>query len=211
MSCYRVRPKAAPLESLGRDTIGGRPILARGQIWPRCLSCSARMTFFFQLDLPRDLELFGGHHLVAFHCTNHDHSWLPPDIERLPTRFWEGTAANGPSFWQFLVNRPGPEQVGEPEPRLAPASLAVTPMTDAAPDGRGLQLFKIGGTPSWAQDAERYRCACGAHMHYLCQVPEGFEFDGDAGPYQLFAGSEVYLHHCGNRCDPRAVWPVCQS
>lgn len=210
MSCYRVRPKAAPLESLGRDTIGGRPILARGQVWPRC-HCGARMTFFFQLDLPPDLELFGGHHLAAFQCIAHADTWHPPDIARLPTRFWEGTAANGPAFWQVLVNRPGPEITLEPEPRLAPAILAIGAMNDAAPDGRGLQLFKIGGTPSWAQDAERYRCACGAHMHYLCQVPEGFEFDGEGGPYQLFAGSEVYLHHCGNRCDARAVWPVCQS
>jgi hypothetical protein len=171
------------------------------------------MVFFFQLDLPPDIELFGGHHLLVFQCPIHAAAVQPPDIARLPTRFWEGTPSNGPAFWQCVVNRPSPEITLEPETRLAPAALSIAPMTDAAPDGRGLQRFKIGGTPSWAHDEERYRCACGAHMHYLAQVPEGFEFaaGADAEPLTLFAGHEVYFHHCGNRCDPRAVWPVCQS
>ena len=211
MSCYRVRPRAASLAELGRDTIGGRPILARGQVWPRC-HCDAPMTFFFQLDLPPDIDLFGGHHLLVFQCPRHGAALEPPDIARLPTRFWEGTPGNGPAGWRVLINRPGPEITGDPEPRLAPAALAIAPMHDAAPDGRGLQLFKIGGTPSWAGDAERYRCACGAHMHYVCQVPEAFAFAGtDGDEHVLFGGQEIYFHHCGNRCDPRAVWPVCQS
>jgi len=213
MSCYRVRPRRAPPEALGRNTIGGRPILARGQVWPRC-HCDARMVFFFQLDLPPGLPLFGGHHLLVFQCAEHAASWLPPDIERLPTRFWEGDPNNGPASWSILVNRPAPELTLEPEPRLAAAALTVTPMTEAAPDGRGLPVFKLGGVPSWAGEVERYRCSCGAAMHFVGQIPEQYEFaapdDDDRLPLTLFGGHEVYLHACGNRCDPRAVWPICQ-
>ncbi|MGW3761526.1 SMI1/KNR4 family protein [Streptomyces sp. NPDC005131] len=49
--------------------------------------------------------------------------------------------------------------------------------------------------PSWAQDPEFYRCACGADLVYLCQVPEGMEFAVHPGqpeqPYSI--GADTWL------------------
>ena len=82
-------------------------------------------------------------------------------------------------------------------------------------------MFKVGGTPSWAQDPEYYRCACGADLMYLCHVPEGMEFAVHPGQpeqpyslgdsYGLFLSNEVYLLACPAHCDPAAVWPVNQN
>jgi hypothetical protein len=122
-----------------------------------------------------------------------------------------------------LLNPPGPSTTAPlADPFLEPAALGLVPYQDAAPDGRGHQLFKLGGTPSWAQDPERYRCACGAEMRYLAQVPENFgfikqeeapeqpdAFDDDS--YGLFLGNEVYFHACAARCHPGAVWPINQN
>jgi hypothetical protein len=100
--------------------------------------------------------------------------------------------------------------------------LTLHPFTDTPDaDGIGAQTFKVGGTPSWAQYPEHYRCACGAEMVYLCQVPENLDFavnpgqpeqaDSDGSDiYGLFLGNEVYLLACPAHCDPAAVWPVTQ-
>ena len=50
-----------------RNSVGGWPFLDAGQKWPECF-CGERMTLFFQLDIPQDLESFGGDHLLVFHC-----------------------------------------------------------------------------------------------------------------------------------------------
>ncbi|MFD8916006.1 hypothetical protein [Streptomyces sp. NPDC059575] len=90
-------------------------------------------------------------------------------------------------------------------------------------DGRLVpRYWDVGGTPSWAQYPEFYRCACGADLVYLCQVPEGMEFAVHPGlpeqpysvgadTYGLFLGNENYLLACPAHCDPAAVWPVNQN
>lgn len=79
-----------------------------------------------------------------------------------------------------------------------------------------------GRSPSWAQDDEYYRCACGADLVYVCLVPEGMEFAIHPGQperpyslraetYWLFLGNEVYLLACPAHCDPAAVWSMNQN
>ncbi|MGW3100376.1 hypothetical protein [Streptomyces sp. NPDC001100] len=122
--------------------------------------------------------------------------------------------------WRVLLQRHATQPTAETEPSLRALPLTLRPFTDTSDaDGIGAQEFKVGGAPSWAQFPEYYRCACGADMVYLCQVPEntGFAvrpgrpeqpYGGGTDTYELFLGTEVYLLACPARCDPAALWPV---
>jgi hypothetical protein len=81
--------------------------------------------------------------------------------------------------------------------------------------------FKVGGQPIWRQWPDILRCACGAPMDFVCQVPEDYPFPRDAGApeqpdspsdetYVLFLGNAAYLFACRARCSPFAVWVTTQ-
>lgn len=197
-----------------RDGIGGAPILREGQEWPVC-QCGERMVLFFQLDVRAEygLPFAAGSHLLAFMCWKHGDANLPPapGTKRLPDGY-------GGTTWRFLLNKPGAEVTLAEEPHLKPATFQATEQDD----GGGVQGFKVGGAPSWAQDPERYRCSCGADMAFVCQVPANFRFltreDQPEQPgwfssddWVLFLGNETYVFACTAQCRPDAVWPVNQN
>jgi hypothetical protein len=69
--------------------VGGRPFLNDGQEWPECF-CGERMALFFQLDMPADMEPFGGDHLLVFHCGAHNEASAPVMANgRLVPRYWD--------------------------------------------------------------------------------------------------------------------------
>lgn len=222
VAAYAIGVGVQPLDHPERDSIGGWPFLDVGQGWPACF-CGERMVLFFQFDVPGDVEQFGGSHLLVFHCREHnDASGPPDDCGQLAPAFWNAPQPPYPApFWRVLL-QDGSVLTSQHEPRVQARALTVRRFQDE-PDawGRGAQLFKVGGAPSWAQGAESYQCACGAELRYLCQVPENMEFttlpDAPEQPYsmpdayQLFLGNEVYLLACPKRCDPAAVWPVNQN
>jgi hypothetical protein len=224
-AAYAVEVGTEPLAGPGRNSVGGWPFLAEGQEWPECF-CGERMALFFQLDLPSDLGPFGGDHLAVFYCRMHNDAAFPPLAEgrRLAKRFWDAPQPPEPGpFWRLLLQRGAALSAAEPEPSVCALPLTLHPFIDD-PDERGIgsQTFKVGGTPSWAQDPESYRCACGTDLVYLCQVPENWEFDVYPGQpeqpcsfgadtYNFFLGNEVYLLACPEHCDPAAVWPVNQN
>src|SRR5882672_822933 len=80
-----------------RSSIGGYPILAEGQEWPKCKICSEHQVLFFQLDIIEQFELpfKTGSHLSAFMCINHDEPIKPPlwpkYSGRLPDNYWDYT------------------------------------------------------------------------------------------------------------------------
>ncbi|MEU8959541.1 hypothetical protein AB0C93_35235 [Streptomyces sp. NPDC048518] len=199
----------------GTSTATRTPVPAHP--WPTCF-CGRRMALFFQLDVPPDIAYFGGDHLLVFHCRTHNDA-SDPDVTdggRLAPRFWHAPQPNYPSpFWRvLLLPAPEPQVVTKPdpdaEPSLRPLPLTLQPFEDTpGPYGCGAQVFKVGGIPSWAQSPEQYRCACGADLAYLCQVPEGMEFGDETDA--LFLGNEIYLLACPDHCDPAAVWPVNQN
>ncbi|MDH2394004.1 hypothetical protein QCN29_35710 [Streptomyces sp. HNM0663] len=208
-----------------RNSVGGWPFPGDGQEWPECF-CGERMVLFFQLDLPADLGPFGGDHLMVFHCRAHNDASDPQlaDDGRLVPRYWDAPQPPYPHpFWRVLLQRAAALPAAEVEPSLRALPLTLRSFTDAAAgQERGAQGFKVGGTPSWAQFPEYYRCACGTELVYVCQVPEDMEFATHAGQpeqpysvaidtYNLFLGNEVYLLACPARCDPAAVWPVNQN
>ncbi|MBM7494241.1 hypothetical protein JOD64_005463 [Micromonospora luteifusca] len=207
-----------------RNSVGGWPFLDDGQEWPECF-CGERMALFFQLDIPPDVEIFGGDHLLVFHCRAHNDASEPESANgRLVPRYWDAPHPPYPRpFWRVLLQRHAVLPAAEAEPSVRALPLTLRPSMDTLNSrGLGAQHFKVGGTPSWAQDPEYYRCACGADLVYVCQVPEGMEFAVHPGQpeqaysiradsYWLFLGNEVYLLACPAHCDPAAVWPVNQN
>ncbi|WP_244210920.1 hypothetical protein [Amycolatopsis kentuckyensis] len=186
-----------------RDTIGGHPILPASESWPAC---------------PSDNEAVG----------------IEGIRDQLPERYWDVPPVWGDPgrFWRILLHRDGTEPADDVEQHLRPYRLSLRPGTeevtawqpDYDPVERrvGRSEFKIGGVPSWAQDPESYRCACGAEMVYLCQVPIDMDFEKQAnqpeqpdscssGYYGLFLGNEVYILACPAHCHPAAAWPVTQN
>ncbi|MFF3893904.1 hypothetical protein ACFYY3_12070 [Streptomyces sp. NPDC001812] len=218
---YEIEIGTEPLERPARNSVGGWPYFDDGQEWPRCF-CGARMALFFQLDLPDDIEFFGGEHLSVFHCAHHHDASDPVTADdRLVPRFWEAPQPPFPgSFWRVLLQRDPGVPEAEPEPAVRALPLSLRPFVDT-PEGPFGAHFKVGGTASWAQYPEYYRCACGMEMAFVCQIPEGWEFGVRPGApvqpysirddaYLLFLGNEVYLLACPARCDPAAVFPVNQ-
>ncbi|GAA3125361.1 hypothetical protein [Streptomyces echinatus] len=224
LPAHAVEVGTEPLDRPARNSVGGRPFLDGSQDWPECF-CGERMALFFQLDLPPDLGPFGGDHLLVFHCRAHNDAAEAPYADgRLVPRYWEAPQPPYPGpFWRVLLQRRATDPFPEAEPSVRALPLTLRPFVDT-PDTRGIgaQAFKVGGTPSWAQDPEHHRCACGTDLVYLCQVPEGMEFAVHPGQpeqpyslgddsYWLFLGNEVYLLACPAHCDPAAVWPVNQN
>ncbi|WP_198659054.1 hypothetical protein [Nocardiopsis sp. FIRDI 009] len=220
-AAYTIEIGAEPLEWPSRNSVGGWPFLDEGQEWPECF-CGERLVLFFQLDLPQDLGPFGGDHLLVFHCRAHNEVADPElsDDGRLAPRYWDDP---NESFWRVLLQRRAVRPSAESEPSLRARPLTLRPFTDTLNErGKGAQIFKVGGTPSWAQDPKHYQCACGAELVYVCQVPEDMGFavvpgqpeqpdSGAEGHYDLFLGNEVYLLACPEHCDPAVVWPVNQN
>lgn len=203
-----------------RNTIGGWPLLAAGEPWPACF-CGVRMVFFFQVEIPADIPLFGGDHLLAFQCPVHDEVAIPL-ARQLPERYWDTLVDpyDGP-FWRILI-RPAGEPAAEEDPLVEPHRLDVRRDVEVVDGDCGRQGFKIGGVASWAQYPESYRCACGTELVFLAQVPENWGFDmwpmkdkdvhGTSDDQaHLFLGNEIYILACPARCHPEAAWPVPQN
>jgi hypothetical protein len=101
-------------------------------------------------------------------------------------------------FYELLLHRPNtPETVHSPDSILLPQHLRFMRRAEVPdPEGvslqenptypgvsfsvgelvGGIQEFKVGGQPSWAQTPEVHRCCCRAEMRLLCQVPENWPF-----------------------------------
>lgn len=204
-----------------RNTIGGWPLLAEDEPWPRCY-CGEPMVFFFRVDIPAGIPAFGGDHLLVFQCPVHDEVAVPAG-RQLPERYWDTgcTPYDGP-FWRILLRGPGVPAVQD-DRHMEPYRLVLRQDREAVDGGgRGRHGFKIGGVASWAQFPEELRCACGNDLVLLAQVPENWGFDmwpmkdkdvhGTSDEQaQLFLGNEVYILACPGRCHPEALWPVLQN
>nr|CTQ89030.1 hypothetical protein [Kibdelosporangium sp. MJ126-NF4] len=218
---YLVEVQAGSAEPGDRNTIAGSPILPPDQPWPEC-TCGERMMLFFQLDIPGDIPSFGGDHLLVFQCPAHNEDIVDQGeyTRQLPERFWadpEMVHPPGHASWRILICRTG-EPTADADRHLVSHRLTVRRDEEQIHHRRdgsvaGRREFKIGGVPSWIQEAERFRCCCGIEMEYLCELEENFDFaripgtDGD-DPVLLLLGNEVYILACPAHCDPAAAWPV---
>jgi len=237
-----LRPVSGP--ATPRDSIGGPSVLPEGVDAPSC-SCGCRMILFFKFDVASTfgLPFLSGSHFSIFMCPVHNEA-----VEQigpyLPERFWDHMRSYSgvPRFFRAFLHAPGRAQrIQQIESPLVHHSLTfdraqeVLVSGDAAcsvPEHPGVsssleqisadQSFKVGGQPSWLQDAVRPVCCCGAPMTFLCQVPSDYEFFKTEGApeqpnspasdsYVLFLGNASYFFACTNQCSPLAVYPVLQN
>jgi hypothetical protein len=214
-----------------RSSVGGRPHLAAGEAWPTCRTHGVPLVLFFQIDAAdAGAPLRKGEHLLVFQCPqwNDIPEFAPVKPgEPLPDAFWDA----GEGHYAFLLNTDASQVLGSAEKNLTHSAMtfqeapeetqAITPKR-GEPFTIGRRAFKVGGTPSWAQGPQTYRCRCGADMELLVEVPLNFIFpktkEAPEQPgtysdteYMLFLGNETYLFGCTKRCDPRAVFAVVQN
>lgn len=226
-SAYLIEVGSEPAGPDARNTVGGRPVLDVGLSWPSC-DCGERMVLFFQVDVPADLPVFGGDHLLMFQCRKHNDANYPAKDPQLPDRFWDAPPGGQLRFWQIFVHR-GSTPAAEPDPYLQPRPLILRRVEERVDEhGDGVAGFKLGGVPRWVQEPEHYICRCGADMVQLCQVPADFAFakrpgqpDQPSEPhrpdtftndeYILFLGNRVYIVACPEHCHPAAAWPALQG
>lgn len=213
-----------------RSSVGGRPHLPAGQAWPQCRTHGVPLVLFFQVDAADGgAPLRAGEHLLVFQCPQwNDIPELAPGKpgDALPDGFWDA----GEGHYAFLLNTDA-GNVLDLEQNLTHSAMKFEEKPDETtqvtpkrgqPFTVGARAFKVGGTPSWAQGPQAYRCRCGADMELLVEVPLNFIFpktkEAPEQPgtysdteYLLFLGNETYLFGCTKRCDPRAVFAVVQN
>ncbi|MFN8611709.1 MAG: DUF1963 domain-containing protein [Vulcanimicrobiota bacterium] len=124
------RPCYAPLFELGEPIgqLGGSPMLAHGEEWPRCGACQQRMHLICQLDLshlPTSQPLPNQGWLQLFYCTangcNPARPWGPFSCNALARRLEQGVLSSedppSPQYpvraitgWLALTDYPGWEE-----------------------------------------------------------------------------------------------------
>jgi len=200
-------------------SMGGNPMLPRGELAPECRRCGRKMILFFQFDLEErfGLPLAAGSHLVVMMCPvcNEIPSFVRYAEGILPAAFWRETEGH---FFAALY-APDDER-GEVE---TPAILERFDLSFERVGGRdSAERLTVGGEPSWIQAPERYSCACGAPLSFVCQLSENFRFPKradapeqpdsfSADDYCLFLGNETYVFACSKGCSPRAIWITVQG
>jgi hypothetical protein len=211
-----------------RATIGGQPILPDDQPWPTCRLCKAEMIFFFQFDLQKnfDLPLKSLSHLLVFMCPIHND--IPTQLvegneQQLPEEYWRKSFGH----YALLLNKPGAKETArQTDEHIAKRVVTFSEAEeDVDWDGhmeRGTAGFKVGGVPHWHYEAEYTRCACGAEMIFLCQLPAGFSFPtrksapeqpdtAASKAYQLFLGRPTYIFACKVQCTAYSLYAVTQD
>jgi len=216
-------------KAVHRDSIGGYPVLAQDQEWPVCGLCRTKLVLFFQLDLQKkfDLPLKSGSHLSVFMCPIHNDA--PSDSitenDQLPEEYWTKTYGH----YRLIMNHPRLKEgarAAEPDQFLTHQQLEFVQLEEEIDwDGvveRGIVGFKVGGVPSWRDTPEYNRCACGAEMIFVCEIPAEYPFlKTDSAPvqpdglsrsaYHLFLGLETYIFVCKDICTPNSLWAVSQA
>lgn len=208
----------------GRDAIGGAPLLEAREP-ASCSLCHRTMVPFLQLDIRVEfgLPFKPGSHLIVMMCSFHNEI---PELfsERdLPPGFWH----QGDGHYLLRLYEPSIALLPRAaDVHLQPAALsfelAPEQVTNVEDWLVGSEGFKIGGTPSWAQDPEFHICCCGSEMAFIGQIPRDHAFPKvasapeqpdsfSADDYCLFLGNETYLFACPRQCHPGAVVPVLQN
>jgi hypothetical protein len=211
-----------------RATLGGAPLVPAGEKWPECRLCKAPMIFFFQFDLPKtfDLPLKSGSHLLVFMCPVHNDvptQLVESNEEQLPEEYWTKSFGH---YWLMLHKPSKDERPMAVDKHIAARALQFDQSEEQIDwDGRmerGSTGFKVGGVPEWTGDMQYTRCACGAEMVFVCQVPPNFGFpkrkSAPVQPasitdenYNLFLGRPTFIFACKEQCTPYSLYAVTQD
>jgi hypothetical protein len=139
---------------------------------------------------------------------------MPPDLT-LPQSWLE---AEAPSSYRIIVNPPTAREVAHPpDPIMREQHVTFSSAKETLGKGLngsvGKRKFKIGGIPHWIQPPTYPKCACGAPMGFVMQVPTT-ELPGWAtvdNPTPPFAGGlDSFIFACVAQSHPYAAMMVVQ-
>ena len=213
----RLQPSAqdVAVEAAARD-VRWSPDHGRGTTLARLpLLRAASRSLYLQFDIEDrfDLAFPAGSHVLVFHC---------PTCEAVPLGFWrQGDEWLKPDYralYRIIVNPPGAREfLHEIDPRIVEQRVTFAKRKERVTknlDGPvGVEEVKIGGLPHWVQPPDYPRCACGAAMGFLLQVPAMKNADwkqeqSDAMPWG--GGLDTFVFACTRPCSPYAAVMVSQ-
>jgi predicted DNA-binding WGR domain protein len=205
-------------DSHPRATSGGQPILAVGQPWPVCGFCDGGpLGLYLQFDIEERflLPFLPGSHFLLFHCTQCD---ALPDMPRdliLPASWLD---AGHESSYRIILNPPSAQEVAHSaDPRMLEQRITFSSskekisQTLVGPVGR--EKVKVGGLPRWVQPPIYPKCACGAPMGFVFQVPAnhrpGWRTRDTVAP-PFVAGLDAFVFACSVQSHPYAAMMMVQ-
>lgn len=222
---YQVEVTDESATSDDRDTIGGAPQLSTSQPHPRCKLCGEQMVLFLQFDIREEfgLPFKPGSHLLAFMCPQHnDASITSAEKSPLAPAFWD----HEDHFSLLLLPPESSAPRAEIDHHIQPRRIRFVKTTEQVDDDgeikRGMEGFKVGGTPGWINYAPAPKCSCGGSMRFVTQIPENFGFRQTAtapeqpnsfsrSEYCFLLGNAVYIMACDKQCNPRSVIAICDN
>ena len=190
--------------------------MAAGQPWPLCNYCDTPLSLCLQFDVEEahQLAFALGSHLLLFHCRE-DH--IPPTFDgpQIPAAWLEPEFR---SSCRIILNPPGGhEAIYEPDPTVEEQHLGFSAAKEKL--GRGLDgpvgvgKVKLGGVPHWVQPPLHPRCACGAPMGFVMQIPTD-ESPGwrsqEGSPMPFGGGLSGYIFACTAQSSPYATALIVQ-
>jgi hypothetical protein len=194
-----------------RATSGGSPILSGTQEWPTCGYCDTKLGLYLQFDFEDRFKLpfASGSHLLLFNCVRCAAIPQPPPRDRVP-KSWLDPAHE--QSYRLILNRPGvAERIHAPDREVRAQSVTFEGRTEVFSEGLdglvGEERFKVGGVPHWVQPPRSPRCACGALMSFVFQIPSSARpswrlRDGRTLPF--CAELDVFAFACTGQCSPYA-------
>ena len=215
-----------------RNTLGGPPILAKGQSLPNCGLCCKPLALLVQFDISDefDMPFESGSHFLMFgclHCVSevphgiYLNSQDPPSIERHPD---VGKYVNASAC--LILNRNGfEESVMQVDESILETSIEFRKIPEehefssyAGQDTSKHYLAKVGGIPNWPHcgiqlaSTEKHRgsydisCTCGERYAFLAQFPSRYQFPGIGETYPaVFAQGFITIFACVAQCKPTSL------
>lgn len=204
-----------PSGDAARSKLGGLPLLAPGEDWPRCGCCQEPMPLALQLARaecpPAAQALFPAEHLQLFYCSSSgcgaEGAWEPFADNRLLRFLPEGqpataipacpepTGAMDLADWIELQESPHDEDVELP----AAVEEARTQLQERVEGGEAdlsevpyagaRSGHRLLGWPAWTQAPEWPSCpSCGERMAFL------FQIDAEQDPLRMLFAAEGTGH-----------------
>ena len=212
-----VAKRSAPARTSRRASSGGSPRLGAKQAWPSCGYCGESMSLYLQFDVPARFGLVfaPGSHFLLFNCARCDAIPEAPPRSRLPASWLKADRAQS---YRAILNLPQTRERALPSDRsVREQSIVFEAVQDRLTEGLdgpvGRRDFKVGGAPAWVQPPQYLRCACGAQMGFLLQVPSSTvpRWKSRSGASLPFcADLDAFVFACSAQCNPYATAIIAQ-
>jgi hypothetical protein len=206
-----------------RNTIGGVPILQKGQSVPCCQKCGRQLTLFLQFDIDKtfNLPFEEGSHFLLFSCIPCEN--LPDeeysDVDKV-VKVSFGNPVCG--HYSLMMNEPNSDEIfGSNDNEIEPKQIVFNEVNKSIKDCQYVGKtgddfeFKVGGVAAWCNYSINLNCRCGAPISFLCQISDSFDFFAPANKstiyHSLFFGNIVYVMGRTKQCSPYSLLVACDN